>query len=229
VTRRAARGHGASRRAEGGAASRGRAAPSHGRAGWPREPRAEDAADRILDAAEKAFVEVGVSRAGMAEIAEAAGCSRGTLYRYFPSRHALHLAYVNREARAIVARVRTALAGVSDPRERAVGFVLRTLREVRSNPGTAAWFEPGASGMAARMSRASEVIERLAGTFSDGWLDGDGPATAARAAAADASLRARWLVRVIVSLLADPEEDEAHERALIERFVAPVLLDDAER
>jgi AcrR family transcriptional regulator len=204
-----------------------RAARRRAQAGWPREP-AEDAADRILDAAEKAFVEIGVSRAGMAEIAEAAGCSRGTLYRYFPSRHALHLAYVNREARAIVARVRDSLADVSEPRERAVGFVLGTLREVRAKPGTAAWFEPGASGMAARMSRASEVIERLTETFSKEWLDGaeTDAATAARADA-DAALRARWLVRVIVSLLADPEDDESRERALVERFVAPVLLDDA--
>ena len=39
-------------------------------------------------------------------------------------------------------------------------------------------------------------------------------------------LRARWLVRVIISLLAVPGESEAEERALIEHFVAPTLLGD---
>jgi len=206
------------------------------------EREREAAAERLLDAAERAFVTHGVSAAGMAEIARAAGCSRGTLYRHFPSRHALHLAYVDREARAIVARVRAGLADVADPHERAVRFVLDVLREVRAKPGTAAWFEPGASGMAARMSRASEVIAALAAGFADAWLArrpasdapsradaGDAPSRAdaddapSRADAGESALRARWLVRVVVSLLADPEEDAARERALVERFVAPLL------
>jgi hypothetical protein len=37
-------------------------------------------------------------------------------------------------------------------------------------------------------------------------------------------MRARWLVRVIVSLLALPGDSEEEERAQVERFVAPVLL-----
>jgi AcrR family transcriptional regulator len=183
--------------------------------GWRREPQRDQAAERILDAAEKVFVERGVSAAGMAEIAEAAGCSRGTLYRYFPSRHALHLAYVDREALRIVARARERVAGVAGPRERAVEYVLAILGEVRAHPGTAAWFAPGAAGMAARMSRASEVVTSLTEAVAGPRELGLGGRDA---------LRARWLVRVIVSLLADPEEDAASERALVERFVAPTLL-----
>jgi len=181
---------------------------------WRRGARPPRAADRILDAAEKVFVERGVSAAGMAEIAEAAGCARGTLYRYFPTRHALHLAYVDRETRRIVRHVAEAVAGIDDPGERATAFVLATLREVRARPGTAAWFAPDASALAARMSRASEVIASFTRTVG------------AVESAAD-PLRARWLVRVIVSLLADPEEDEARERALVERFVVPTLLDES--
>ena len=118
-------------------------------AGWLRESQPDQAGERILDAAEKVFVERGVSAAGMAEIAEAAGCSRGTLYRYFANRHELHLAYVQREARAIQERVAEVIAEIDDPRERAVRYVLQTLHEVRAKPGTAAWFAPGAAGMAA--------------------------------------------------------------------------------
>ena len=182
---------------------------------WRREAQAEHAADRILDAAEKAFIESGVSAVGMGEIAEAAGCSRGTLYRYFGSRHELHLAYVKREAVRIVHRVNQAVANVSGPRERAIEYVLGTLREVRARPGTAAWFEPGAAGMAARMSRASEIVGTLTVAVGGPWLaDAD----------CEAALRARWLIRVIVSLLSDPEEDEAIERGLVEHFVAPMLF-----
>ena len=184
---------------------------------WLREEEPDLAAHRILDAAEKAFIELGVSEAGMAKIAEFAGCSRGTLYRYFKDRHALHLATINRAALATVERVRAGIAGIDDPRERLVEGILRSVREVRRNPATAVWFEPGVSGMAARMSRSSEVIETLTQTFVSELLGPrvDDPA---------GRLRARWLVRVIVSLLAVPGESGAEERALVERFVAPALL-----
>ena len=69
------------------------------------------------------------------------------------------------------------------------------------------------------MSRSSEVVETLAERFVSALLgpDGDDP---------EGRLRARWFVRVIVSLLAMPGESDAEERALVERFVAPVLPGD---
>ena len=184
---------------------------------WSREAQPEVATDRILEAAEKAFIELGVSAAGMSQIADYAGCSRGTLYRYFGSRHELHLAYIDRAARAIVARVRTSIAAIDDPRERLVESILSSVREVRRHPGTTAWFEPGVSGLAARMSRSSEVIETLTTAFVDRLLEPG-------ASADDNRLRARWYVRVTISLLALPGESESEERALVERFVAPPLL-----
>ncbi len=184
--------------------------------GWLREDQPDLAAEKILDAAEKAFIERGVSAAGMAEIAEAAGCSRGTLYRYFRNRHELHLAYVRRAARVIQDRVLAQLAGVDDPEARVVGYILCAVREVRQNPGTAAWFEPGASGLGARMSQASEVVETLMTTFA---AQPSKPHRSDRAA----QLRARWIIRVIISLLTNPGESEDEERALVERFVAPAL------
>jgi len=182
---------------------------------WGREEEPDLAALKLLEAAEKAFIEVGVSAAGMAEIANTAGCSRGTLYRYFKTRHQLHLAYVDRAAQRIAVRVRAGIAGIEDPRERLTEGILGAIREVRRNPGTAAWFEPSASGMAARMSRSSEVVETLTARFVSTLF---GP----REDDPEGRLRALWLVRVILSLLAMPGESEAEERALVERFVAPI-------
>ncbi|MGH0029180.1 MAG: TetR/AcrR family transcriptional regulator [Myxococcota bacterium] len=178
---------------------------------WRREAEPDAAAGRILDAAEKAFAEIGVSAASMGRIAEQAGCSRGTLYRYFPDRHALHLAYVHRAARRIVRRVGERTAGIADPRGRLVEGILGAVAEVRGDPATAAWFEPGASGIAARMSRGDEVIEALMEAFVADLFRPSDP------------LRAGWLVRVVVSLLSMPGNDAADERALVERFVVPGL------
>ena len=186
-------------------------------AGWHREDRPDLAAGRILDAAEKAFIERGVSAAGMAEIAEAAGCSRGTLYRYFPNRHALHVGYVERAARVIQERVRAHVADFADPEARLVESILCAVREVRRNPGTAAWFAPSASGLGARMSQAPEVVETLVTSIATQ------PLSLPRLPDEASRLRARWIIRIIVSLLSSPGESEAEERALLERFVAPTL------
>jgi AcrR family transcriptional regulator len=184
---------------------------------WLREEQAGLAVDKILAAAAQAFVDLGVSRAGMGHIARYAGCSRGTLYRYFKNRHELHLAYVNRTAVEIADRLSAELAAIADPEERLIEGIVGAVRLVRSTPATAAWFAPGESGMAARMSRGSEVIESLSEAFVEKLLDpsGDDP---------ESRLRARWLVRVVVSLLTMPGENEDEERALVARFIAPGLL-----
>ena len=184
---------------------------------WLREEQPDRAAERILDAADKVFGERGVSGAGMADIAEAAGCSRGTLYRYFPSRHDLHLAYINRQALRIMRSVGEQISAIEAPRERLVEGILRSLREVRRSPGTAAWYAPGEAGATARMSRSSEVIDTLTTAFVSGLLGSRGDA--------DSRLRANWLVRVIHSLLTLPGASDAEERALVERFAAPALLE----
>lgn len=184
---------------------------------WSREDQPDVAVDRILDAAEKVFVERGVSAAGMGPIAEAAGCSRGTLYRYFQDRHQLHVAYVDREALRIVERVRARVGRTRNPERRLVEFILESVRQVRSNPATAAWFEPGVAGLAARMGRSSEVTRTLTTAFVARLLGTgeDDP---------ESRLRARWFVRVVISLLSMPGESQQEERALVEHFVAQGLL-----
>jgi hypothetical protein len=67
------------------------------------------------------------------------------------------------------------------------------------------------------MSRASEVVETLTTAFASQLLG-------RRGRGRGALLRAQWLVRVILSLLATPGASPAEERALVERFVAPALL-----
>jgi AcrR family transcriptional regulator len=187
---------------------------------WLREEQTDLAVDKILTAASQAFVDLGVSRTGMGHIAQYAGCSRGTLYRYFKNRHELHIAYINRAARELSNRLNDELTAIANPAERLIEGIARAVEDVRNTPGTAAWFAPGDSGIAARMSRSSEVIESAAESFVEKLLDprGDDPSS---------RLRARWLVRVVVSLLTMPGENPAEERALIARFVAPALLADA--
>ena len=134
----------------------------------------------------------------MVRIAEAAGCSRATLYRHFPDRRALLLAFVQREALRVASRIPTS-GGIADA-------VALALDEVRATPALAAWFAPDAATTAADLALSSEVVAAVVRTMVDDDED------------------ARWLVRVVLSLLTTPEPDAAAERRLIERYVAPALV-----
>ncbi len=178
---------------------------------WLRAEHADLAAEHLLDTAGGLFADRGVAAVSMADVAQAAGCSRATLYRYFDGRDALRVAYVHREARRIGARVADEVAAVDDPRDRLVEAMVASLRLVRDDPTLAAWFSAGDVGATAVVAQSSGVIEALVA-----GLLGDGGDPAIRR-------RARWVVRVLVSLLARPEDDPDDERALLEDFVAPVV------
>jgi AcrR family transcriptional regulator len=193
---------------------------------WLREDQADLAAQKILDGAAQAFTLLGVSGAGMGEIARYAGCSRGTLYRYFKNRHELHVAFVNDRAMRLVAELRVELQDIDDPAQRLCEYILRAVQKVRNDPAMAAWFEPAESGITARMSRGSEVIGSLADAFvSNGTnLAKVSKRRDERRDAPPRGIGARWMVRVILSLLTMPGDSEQEERALIQRFVVPAIL-----
>lgn len=184
-------------------------------AGWLAPERDALATDRLLDAAGEVFARDGVLAASMGAVAEAAGCSRATLYRYFDGRHALRVAFVHREARRLGAAVAEQVAGRRDPQRRLVDAVLAAVDGVRTTPTLAAWFTDVSAGTATELAGASDVIEALAAAFlgtEGGPID------------EDTRERARWVVRVVVSLLTMPAPSAAAERRLVERFVAPVVL-----
>lgn len=168
--------------------------------------------DRILDAAGELFAEHGVATVGMAEIAAAAGCSRATLYRAFENRHVLRLAFVQREARRLGVKVEAKVRRIDAPARRLEVAVLAAVAGVRSDPLLAAWFTEESAGVAGGIAAASEVIESLAAAFL-----GDGSDRRTRDAA-------RWVVRVVVSLLTVPGADAAEERRLVRDFLVPSVL-----
>ena len=166
------------------------------------------AAERILDAAGRCFARDGVGATSIGAIAREAGCSRPTIYRYFDDREALRTAFVHREARRLGSEIAAELRSVRSPRRRLVAAVLAAVRGVRANPLLAAWFTGADAVATADVAGSSPVIEAMAVGLLD---DGDREA-------------ARWLVRVVLSLLTMPGEDDAAERRMLERFVAPMVV-----
>lgn len=181
---------------------------------WLAPHRSEAAVDRILDAAEELYTLRDPASIGMNEIARAAGCSRATLYRYFDNREALRTAYVHRETRRLSRAIAAEIGGIDDPRERLVASITATLRMVRDSPALSAWFAITRPPIGGELAEKSEVITALAAAFVNS-LGPEEPAIVER--------RARWVVRVITSLLMYPGHDEGDERAMIEEFVVPIV------
>jgi AcrR family transcriptional regulator len=181
---------------------------------WLAARRTEVAADRILDAAGELFATRGVASVGMNEIAEAAGCSRATLYRYFENREALRTAYVNRETYRLHHQMIEQLTGIEDPRERLIAGVTISLRMVRQSPALRSWFASTDAPIGPAIAEQSDLIQALTAGFLIS-LGPDEPDVVRR--------RARWLVRVMTSLLIFPGTDEADERAMVEEFVVPII------
>ncbi len=182
---------------------------------WLGTARQDLAASRILDAAGELFARDGVEAVGMGDVAKAAGCSRATLYRYFPNRDALRMAFVQRSARRLGAELAREVAHIGDPAEQLETAVLQAVAAVRADPLLATWFDPESAGIAVGIASGSEVIESLAEEFLG---------SRASVAGTKAGEAARWTVRVVVSLLSMPGRDADEELRFVRNVLVPAVL-----
>jgi AcrR family transcriptional regulator len=153
----------------------------------------------------------------MHDIAKASGCSRATLYRYFENRDALYTAYVHREAQRVFRELGQRDVAAKAPGERLVDGIIAALQQVRESPALSSWFAPHQRPIGGEMAERSEVIRAMAEAYL------------AALGVDDVERRARWLVRVMVSLLVFPGHDEADERAMLDEFALPTVLSAARK
>jgi AcrR family transcriptional regulator len=90
--------------------------------------------ERILTAALSLIGRRGVRRLGMQEIAETAGVSRGTLYRYFPSKDTVLGAAADYDATRFSHGLDRALAWAERPEERISAFIAYSFEFIRTHP-----------------------------------------------------------------------------------------------
>ncbi|MDG2049106.1 MAG: TetR/AcrR family transcriptional regulator [Myxococcota bacterium] len=185
---------------------------------WPRSDESAQAKTRILNAAGRAFEARGVGLTTMSDVAQAAGCSRATLYRYFRTRHDLHVAFVARRGQELAAEISERVGHLDTPTEHWRKLIQESVRSVRKRPELLVWFEPEQAGHTARLSRGSELLKAL----THGFMDSIAPPTETPS---NGDLRLRWMIRIIISLLSMPGESEQEESEIVDRFILPGLVE----
>jgi AcrR family transcriptional regulator len=78
---------------------------------------------QLLQAAQEVFVAHGFHAAAMDDIADRAGVSKPVLYQHFPGKRELYLALLEQQVTELTDRVREAMSGTEDNRQRVHGAV----------------------------------------------------------------------------------------------------------
>lgn len=197
---------------------------------WHREDDPGDAVARLLDAAAGVFATKGVTGTRLADVARAAGCARGTVYRYFPDRDALRRAFVEREATRVGLAVAERLASEhdADPGVRLVEAIVVAVELVRNDPVLAEWFDLSAAATAGNVAARTPVIADLVRAFLH-RLFGDAHDLGILRREIDHELAVDWVIRIVLSLLTQPVPSEASDRSSVERrqleaFLVPALF-----
>lgn len=168
------------------------------------------AAERIYRAATDLIAREGLDAFDIDRLAARVHCSRATIYRYAGGKAEIRDAVLARSAAGIVESIRAAVDGLSGP-DRVVTAILMALKRIRSDPLSQLMIGSVRGAQAATWVSDSPLVAGFAADLS-GLADGD-PAAA------------QWIIRVVLSLVYWPVEDDEFERVLVQRFVGPAFAE----
>ena len=121
----------------------------------PKQARARETFDRVLDAAAELLVDKGIEGLNTNEVARLAGVNIATLYRYFDDKYDLVDGLLSRYSQLQVAKISEQMQQFDDPRERLNHILVLQLELMEQHP----WL--GAVNIALRASpQLKEVRER---------------------------------------------------------------------
>jgi AcrR family transcriptional regulator len=188
---------------------------------------AEDARERVVEAAERCFAQYGVAKTTVEDVARLAGSSRASVYRYFPGgRDEIVLAALLASAREFLPQLPARLRTTRSLGDSIVELIVSAVGWVRAEP----WREALVSAPLSRSLGAEDfaALYAVCRDFIAPYF----------AAARDAGLvrsqvvlddAVEFVVRVIHSLLVVPghrDRDEPELRRYLRTYVLPALLTD---
>ncbi len=130
---------------------------------------------RVFDAFARLMYERGYDAITLADIAEAAGMARTSMYNYYPSKEALLVAYTDDEMERFVDDLRDALSGASGAVERLRLYVSRQLEYFATHhlpPGGALRDVLSHDAFSKMVEHARTLDEILRAILAEGAADG---------------------------------------------------------
>lgn len=168
------------------------------------------AAERIYAAATDLIAREGLDAFDIDRLAATVHCSRATVYRYAGGKAEIRDTVLSRAAADVVATVRSAVDTLTGS-ERVVTAITMALKQIRSDPLGQLMIGSVRDLDAMTWLTASPLLAGFAADLS-GLADGDPHA-------------AQWIIRVVLSLVYWPVQDEEVEREMVQRFVAPAFAE----
>ncbi len=168
------------------------------------EGRRAAAADHLYAAAAELIARDGGDALSVDKLAAVTHCSRATVYRYVGGAKQIREAVLVRSATRIVDQVRHAVHGTSGA-QRVITAIEVAVAQIRDDPAGRLFLESA--------QRSSTWITESAAVTTF--------ATELAGVASDDDQCARWIARVVLSLLFWPDADSEH--TLLTRFVAPAF------
>jgi AcrR family transcriptional regulator len=139
------------------------------------EAHRRDARTRVFDAFARLMYERGYDAVTLADIAEAAGMARTSMYNYYPSKEALLVAYTDDEMANFVEDLRIELDGAGTPVDRLRVFVQQQLEYFATHhlpPGSALRDVLSPDAFQRIFEHARTLDELLRQILRDGAADG---------------------------------------------------------
>ena len=127
----------------------------------PRTPNT-DTKERILEAAKGLFIRYGFKKSTVDEIALQARVGKPTIYSFFPSKDALFLAIVAREAEGIRSIASEAATGRGEAIQKLEQMLSATLKAIRENPFVRGVMEKDTELIATHLQFVVKQIEEAA-------------------------------------------------------------------
>lgn len=184
--------------------------------------------EKILDGARAAVARHGLKKLGMSDVSDAAGVSRGTLYRYFPGKDELLEGLVVHEQGKFMQGLFESLAGVEDGEDRLMAVMEYVVNQLHTHDAL----------QRLRQSEPEFVLETIREQFPaiKGGIEALlGPVLADTAPVKLGLVRSEqltdWLVRMLASMFlipdSDPDEMVRGLQSMYRLLISDALADSA--
>jgi TetR/AcrR family transcriptional regulator len=185
----------------------------------------EEARRRLLDAAGRCIVRRGNAQIRMAEVADEAGVSRSTLYRYFPNRDEVLLGLMLTRVDKALGDLVSSLRHPEDPVRSLPEMVLVPVESVDGNPLNEGLFAAESTAVATALEIGSQPIVELLLRHYEPLLQ-EWKQAGRLYADLDAGSVVQWLHTTTLFLLAPSWRNRSatDKRKFVEQFVVRALV-----